>query len=148
MKKSYISPNARQIPLESELAFLIASGTIPGAAAVLTVIILLALRWYRGRKRAEKSGRGEMPLSRRRLAGEFARFERRYAKATGRKRPESMALREFYQEPPALELCGFYERLRYGKPEPSEDEIHDFTLRAARAVEGLMRKSASRPPQD
>lgn len=124
------------------------AGTIPGAAAVLTVIILLALRWYRGRKRAEKSGRGEMPLSRRRLAGEFARFERRYAKATGRKRPESMALREFYQEPPALELCGFYERLRYGKPEPSEDEIHDFTLRAARTVEGLMRKSASRPPQD
>jgi hypothetical protein len=31
MEKNYISPNARQIPFESELAFLIASGTIPGA---------------------------------------------------------------------------------------------------------------------
>jgi hypothetical protein len=31
MRKSYIPPDARQIPFESELAFLIVSGTIPGA---------------------------------------------------------------------------------------------------------------------
>jgi hypothetical protein len=31
MKKNYITPDARQIPCESELAFLIISGTIPGA---------------------------------------------------------------------------------------------------------------------
>ena len=55
---------------------------------------------------------------------------------------------EFYQNAEAVELCRTYEALRYRKSEPTETEIRDFADRAARTLEDLRQKSASRSPRD
>ena len=116
--------------------------TIPGIIAVSVILLLLAVRRYRMWKKRKKLQRNEMSALRTRLAGVFSGFERRYSALTRKRRPESAALMEFYQDGCTAELCRVYESLRYKKTEPTETEIRDFADRAARTLE-LKRKSAS-----
>ena len=121
--------------------------TIPGIIAVSVILLLVFLRYYPAWKKRRRNRSYELSAIRSRLAGSFARFERRYGAATGLRRPETSALMEFYQDPVVSELCRFYESLRYKKNEPTETEIRDFADRAARILE-LKRKSASRSRPD
>ena len=116
--------------------------TIPGAAAALILALLLIRRYIR--KRKKNMADPGISILRTRLSAVFARFERRYAALTGTRRPEDLALLEFYLDPAASGLCKDYERLRYRRTEPTEAEIRDFAGRAARTLE-LKRKSASQP---
>ena len=114
--------------------------TIPGALAALIVIGLLVRRFLRKRKLRQTAG-GISSEARRKLSQEFARFEKRYAAAAGKSRPEWTALGEFYLDEPAAELCRFYERLRYGADDPSPEQVREFTERAAAVIR------AAEPPE-
>ena len=71
------------------------------------------------------------------MSQEFARFEKRYAALTEKPRPEWTALREFYVDGPAAELCRFYEQLRYGADDPAPEAIRQFTERAAAVLQSM-----------
>ena len=122
--------------------------TIPGIIAVIAIFLLLVRRYYPVWKQSRRQQRQNLSAVRAELAGIFARFERRYGSLTGDRRPEAAALMEYYQNADAMELCRIYETLRYRKTEPTETEIRDFADRAARTLEGLRQKSASRSPRD
>ena len=120
--------------------------TIPGMILLLATAGILMIRFYRKRRR-KTSGSDALTESRKELSAVFVRFERQYAAATRKRRPETAALLEFYADPSALELCREYERLRYGKTEPTRQEIRDFSAASAEVLK-LIRKSASRTPRD
>lgn len=122
--------------------------TIPGIIAVTAVLLLLVRRYYPAWKQRRLRQRQDLSGVRAELAGIFARFEKRYGALTGDRRPETAALMEFYQDADAMELCRTYEALRYRKTEPTATEICDFADHAARTLEVVRQKSASRSPRD
>ena len=111
--------------------------TIPGVLAALIAAGLLIRRIIRKRKLRRNAGDASSE-SRRKLSQEFVRFEKRYAAATGKSRPESTALREFYLDEPAAELCRYYEQLRYGADDPAPEQIPEFTERAAAVIRAAL----------
>ena len=123
-------------------------GTVPGV--ILSGILAFGLIFGLYRRRKLRIASSRMMLlsdSRRKLAAEFARFERGWSAAAGRARPESMALLEFYAADSVRELCRRYEQLRYGASEPGPEEIRNFSAMADQVL-AVMQKSASRSPRD
>ena len=102
--------------------------TLPGMAVCLIAGILLVIR-IRRKFRLRNSSRGGLSGNRKRLAEYFARFERRYAAVSGRKRPAHQSLMEFYGATAASDLCRDYERLRYAPEEPQEEALQTFRKR-------------------
>jgi|GEM_PF-1749781 len=120
--------------------------SVPGMIAIAVISCLLVFRLVRKRRRRLAGGYVLTDI-RKKLVRIFERFERSCRRTTGKKRPDHMAILEFYREPELQEFCRTYERLRYGISEPSPQEIRDFAAEAAR-IGALMRKSASRIRQD
>lgn len=104
--------------------------TLPGMAVCLTVCILLFFR-IRRKFRLRNRSRGGLAGNRKRLAEHFARFERRYAAISGRRRPAHQTLTEFYGSTSAAELCRVYERLRYAPEDPPERDLQFFREQTA-----------------
>lgn len=115
--------------------------TVPGMILLLLAAGMILVWFYRTR-RGKNSGTDMLPESRRDLAAVFLRFERQYAAVTRKRRPEAAALLDFYGDSFAAELCREYERLRYGKTEPTRQEIRDFSAASAEVLT-LIRKAAS-----
>ena len=118
--------------------------TIPGMSGLALLVFLLAFRIYRREKTNSRSNRAEPAGTRKALLRELARFERAYAAEKGVRRPEHVALLNFYRETELQEYFLCYERLRYGKEEPSEREIRDFSALTARVLAAFRQKSAGR----
>jgi len=106
---------------------------LPPVGIGILILVLGAVCYYFRRRKKIRSRTGIPVLSpvRRRFAAEFQLFERRYAALSGERRPDETALLEFYREPGSRELCRFYETIRYGGTEPSEEDFTRFRNQAA-----------------
>ncbi len=98
--------------------------------AVLSLIVLLALFFFRRKLLRRKERNGIYALSRetRQLAAVFSSFEKSLAKKSRRKRPPDRTLQEFYADasPEIRSLVSEYEEMRYREQVPEKEHIRSF----------------------
>ena len=114
----------------------------PAFFAVLLAAASVPLYRYFRRRIHVRTGKGIQSAGKRRLAAGFAAFERNYAAATRKKRPERMTLQAFYGDAPE-EIRSYvseYESMRYREQSPQEDAVRRFALRGKVLLKNLSRR--------